>query len=129
MNIEQGISNYEPDIKTSSFRIRLSRISCPLSSAGISSPLGNYVTIRRTRHSGRREATVRNPVKRRLLDTGSRPPEAASSGMTIVYCLLQSKSKEKSSATDPPEAEPQTTDILFVYLVLPRYLPTFNLSS
>gem|GEM_PF-6784967 len=99
MNIEQGISNYEPDIKTSSFRIRLSRISCPLSSAGISSPLGNYVTIRRTRHSGRREATVRNPEKGGYR-ISRRRRGFASSGMTIVYCLLQSKSKEKSSATD-----------------------------
>ena len=126
MNIEQGISNYEPDIKTSLFRIRLSRISCPLSSAGISSPLGNYVTIRRTRHSGRREATVRNPEKRRLLDPGSRPPPADLAGMTIVYCLLQSKSKQKSSATDN---RPRTTDIPFVFFVIPRYLLTFNLSS
>jgi len=83
MNIEQGISNYEPDIKTSSFRIRLSRISCPLSSAGISSPLGNYVTIRRTRHSGRREATVRNPVKvqyNQILSGSRLAPAAAGLG-------------------------------------------------
>jgi hypothetical protein len=88
-----------------------------------------FNTCSQFRHSGRREATVRNPEKKRLLDTGSRPPEAASSGMTIVYCLLQSKSKEKSSATDPPQAEPRTTDIPFMFLVIPRYLPTFNLSS
>jgi hypothetical protein len=53
------------------------------------------------RHSGSREATIRNLERNNnLLDTGSRPPQAGSSGMTIVYCLLQSKSKEKSSATD-----------------------------
>jgi hypothetical protein len=34
-------------------------------------------------HSGRREAVVRNPGKRDgLLDTGSRPPQSDSSGMT-----------------------------------------------
>jgi hypothetical protein len=50
------------------------------------------------RHSGRREAAIRNPEKTILYWIPDL--DFVSSGMTIVYCLLQSKGKEKSSATD-----------------------------
>jgi hypothetical protein len=96
MNIEQGISNYELDIKCSSstrdfMAGAVTRPTACTQYGGL---------MRQFRHSGRREATLRNPEKGRLLDTGSRPPQADWSGMTIVHCLLESKSKEKSFATD-----------------------------
>ena len=140
MNIEQGISNYEPDIKSSSSTkdFMAGAVTRPTACTQYDGLMHQF------RHSGRREATVRNLERNNsLLDTpstslrvvslsnglsnhGSCPPQADSSGMTTFYCLLQIKSKEKSSATD--NGQP-TTDIPFVFFVLPHYLPIFKRSS
>jgi len=85
MNIEQGILNYEPDIKSSSSTrdFMADEVTCP-------TVCTRYGGLKyQFRHSGSREATVRNLERSNsLLDTGSRPPQADSSGMTSVYCLL-----------------------------------------
>ncbi len=70
------------------------------SSAKISSLLGNYVTIRRTRHSGR--APLRgarsgiqwkfNIIIKFFLDPGSRPPLAYLAGMTNCETVLETGS-------------------------------------